>query len=436
MAGIFGAWSHNLKVAELVLRGISTLQHRGDDVAGVVVNAGGKLRGHKGIGMVKDVLRLNHLYGNIALGHVKNGYNVIDDVEPFCIRRLEREIAVAFDGALVEHKKLVEDLADKGAIFKTSLDSELILHLLSRSKKKTLEEALIEALRQIGEAYALVLITSDRMIGARSPLGFCPLSLGKLNGMYFLSSETCVFNVLGAKLIKEIEPGEMISISDKDGDCSSYKILDSGKADLTFRRCFFELIYHSRPDSVFAGQEVSVFQRTTGRLLAQDLRAGLEDIDLVMAVPDSANFAGLGFSEESRIPFNIGLIRSHNACPGETLEDKFSVVKSVVGGKRIFLIDDSLIEGIVAQKFIKMLREAGVREIHLRIASPSVVEQCKYGIQMPPRKNLIALRKTYEEIRKFVGADSFEYLSLERMRQCVKSPDDFCADCFRDKLQM
>ncbi|MBU2579260.1 amidophosphoribosyltransferase [Patescibacteria group bacterium] len=428
MSGLFGIYGHP-DAKGLIGRGMFALQHRGDDSAGIAISNGKKLIVHKGFGPVKLVLskeKTKTFHGNMALGQVQDGFCGIEEIEPVYVSHLGQEIAIVFNGGFKNADVLRKSLWKKGTIFRTNSEAEIILHLLAQTREKDLSKALVKVLsRQVEGGYSLILMTQDKMIAVRDQAGIRPLCSGRLNESYVFASETSALKTIGATRIKKIIPGQIITVSQKGQE--NYAINSNHKAKLS--HCIFELIYYSLPSSIFANEEVSVFQRRAGIKLAQE--SFIPPADLIMSTPDSANFNALGFSKQAGIPIDIGLIRNHATQPGEMLKDKFSITESVVRGKRIILVDDSFVQGFTMRTIIAMLRKAGAKEIHLRIASPPVIKSsCYCGVQFPSQKKLIASTKTAEEIREFIGADTLKFLSIGGLLSCVKCPNDFCIACF------
>jgi amidophosphoribosyltransferase len=434
--GVFGIWGAE-NAARLTYAGLYSLQHRGQESAGIVASDGVEFRHHKGVGLVSDVFAgnvLQSLKGHIAIGHNRystTGSTLLRNAQPLVVDFREGMLALGHNGNLVNAVALRNELEAQGSIFQTTSDTEVILHLIARSKSSEIERMIPEALARCQGAYTLVILAGDKLIGLRDPRGFRPLCLGKRGDAHVLASETCALDIVGADFIREIETGEMVVI---DGSgVKSFRALNPKPA----KACVFELIYFSRPDSVVFGESVDHIRRRLGRRLAEEHPAAA---DIVISVPDSSNSAALGFSEASGIPFDLGLIRNHYVgrtfiAPQQITRDfgvnlKFNPVRRVLDGKRVVLVDDSIVRGTTSRSLVAMLRGAGAREIHFRVSSPPIGWSCYYGIDTPNRKELIASSHTVEEIRKYLHVDSLGYLSMEGLRACVSRPDDHCYACF------
>ncbi len=439
--GIFGAQ----KAAQLTYFGLYALQHRGQESAGIVSSNNGKISLHKGMGEVSDVFNggkdLEKLNGKIAVGHTRystTGASSLINIQPFIITNRKRKLAIAHNGNLTNSLELRTKLDAAGSIFQTTSDTEIILHLVARSKKKTTVNRICDAVSKIQGAFSLVMLTEDSIIAARDSRGFRPMALGKFRNGWVVASETCAFDIIGAKYVREVEPGEVLEIS--QNGLKSYFPMKKTKPAF----CIFEYIYFSRPDSRVFGENVDKIRRRLGRQLAREHPV---DADIVIGIPDSANTATLGFSEESGIRFEIGLIRNHYVGrtfidPQQTIRDldvkvKFNPVKGVLKGRRVVVVDDSIVRGTTSRKMVKMLREAGAKEVHFRISSPPIISPCFFGIDMPTKKELIGANMSVEEIEKYLGADSLRYLSLERMLSISSLPKaTFCSGCFSGKYPM
>lgn len=437
MCGIFGIIGHK-DAARLTYLGLYALQHRGEESAGIVAYDGKKVRQHKDMGLVDDVFNekaIKSLRGDLAVGHTRystTGASSAKNIQPFLVSHRKAHIAIAHNGNLTNTLKLRQGLEEKGSIFQTTMDSELIAHLLVKSKKKNAQESVIEALSQLEGAYSLVLMLNDLLIGARDPYGWRPLCLGKLDGGWVLASETCALDLIRAEYVRDIEPGEIVFI-DKNG-------LKSVKPHPKTRHafCIFEYVYFARPDSNIFGKNVYLVRKRLGRHLARECPV---DCDLVMPVPDSGNYAALGFAEESRIPLELGLIRNHYIGrtfiqPSQHIRDfrvrvKLNPVKDVLKDKRIVIIEDSIVRGTTSRVRVKTLREAGAKEVHMRVSCPPLRFPCFYGIDFPTKKELIASSHSLEWIRNFINLDSLAYLSLESMLEAMLLPkEEFCTACF------
>ncbi len=434
--GVFGIWGAE-NAARLTYAGLYALQHRGQESAGIVATDGIEFRHHKGVGLVSDVFVgnvLDTLTGSIAIGHNRystQGSSLLRNAQPLVVDFREGMLALGHNGNLVNALALRNELEAQGSIFQTTSDTEVILHLIARSKATEIERMIPEALARCQGAYTLVILAGEKLIGVRDPRGFRPLCLGKRGEAHVLASETCALDMVGAEFVREIAPGEMVVI---DGSgVKSFAALTPKPA----RACVFELIYFSRPDSEIFGESVDQVRRKLGRTLAAEHPA---EADIVISVPDSSNSAALGYSEASGIPFELGLIRNHYVgrtfiAPQQMKRDfgvnlKFNAVRSVLEGKRVVVVDDSIVRGTTSRSLVAMLRGAGAGEIHLRVSSPPIGWSCYYGIDTPNRKELIASSHTVEEIRRYLHVDSLGYLSMEGLRSCVQRPDDHCYACF------
>jgi amidophosphoribosyltransferase len=435
--GVFGVFG-NSDAANLTFLGLYALQHRGQESAGIATSHNGKFKLVKEMGLVSEIFNhkiLSELNGNISIGHVRystTGSSHIKNAQPFLVDTSKGTIAIAHNGNLVNSKELHDELKSEGAIFQSTLDSEIIVHLISRSKHQNIIDAFMESLNQVKGAYSLVLLASNSLIAARDPYGFRPLCLGKLKDSYIVASETCALDLIQAEYVRDLEPGEILII-DKDGLKTIMPFSFHQKAF-----CIFEFIYFARPDSSIFGKNVHEIRKAFGRQLAKEHPV---KADLVMAVPDSGNCAALGYSEESQIPFEIGMIRNHYIGrtfiqPSQEIRDlevkiKLNPIKEIIKGKDIIVIDDSIVRGTTSRQRVKTLRDAGAKKIHLRISSPPITGSCFFGIDTPKREKLIASSKKIEEIMEYIGADSLGYLSLEGLIKASGFPkENFCTACF------
>ena len=435
--GIFGIYGHK-DAARLTYLGLYALQHRGEESAGIVAYDGKRVRSHMGMGLVGDVFDegiIKSLHGNTACGHVRystTGSNHEKNIQPFLATLQRGHIAIAHNGNLVNTLKLRQEMERKGSIFQTTMDSEIIVHLLARSGKKDRKHGVVDALSQLDGSYSLVLMLDNLLIGARDPYGFRPLCLGKLDGVYVLASESCALDLIRADYVREIEPGEIVFI-DENG-LKSIKPFSGNKHSL----CIFEYIYFARPDSNIFGKNVYLTRKRLGRQLARECPV---DCDLVMPIPDSGNYAAVGFAAESKIPYELGMIRNHYIGrtfiqPSQSIRDfrvriKLNPIRDVLKNKRIVIIEDSIVRGTTSRVRVKTLREAGAKEVHMRVSCPPLRFPCFYGIDFPTKKELIASSHTIEWIRNFIGLDSLEYLSLEGMLEAIPLPEsEFCTACF------
>ena len=435
--GVVGVYGHP-EAANLVYLGLYALQHRGQESAGIVASTHSKMRLEVGMGLVADVfdpIRILKLPGPLAIGHNRYstaGKSELVNAQPCMINYSAGSLALAHNGNLVNAHAIRKELGSKGAIFQSTNDSEVIVHLMAQSKAETFVDRAAEALRQVSGAYSLVLMTKTELVAARDPHGFRPLCLGKLDGAYIVASETCVMDLIEAEFIREVEPGELILINDQ-GIQSFFPF-----KKVETKHCVFEHIYFARPDSFIFGEHVYTARKNMGRAMAQESPA---DVDLIVPVPDSGVVSAMGFAEESGIPFEMGLIRNHYV--GRTFIEpqsqirhfgvklKLNPVKEIIAGKRIAIIDDSIVRGTTARKIVKMLRDAGAKEVHLRISAPPILHSCFYGIDTPTKEELIAHTHDLEETRQYLAADSLAYLSLEKMMEVLENgKKKFCSACF------
>jgi amidophosphoribosyltransferase len=435
--GVFGIFGHP-DAANLAYLGLYALQHRGQESAGIAAWDGRRIGVEKEMGYVADIFteaRLSRLPGRSAIGHVRystTGDSRLLNAQPIVYNTNKGPLAIAHNGNLVNADEIRQELEAEGSIFTTSSDTEVFLHLMARSKRDSVVGALRDALARVRGAYSIVLLAGERVIAARDPQGFRPLTLGKLGDTFLVASETCAFDLLDAEPIRDVEPGEIVTL-DAGGVASATFAMGHRTAF-----CVFEHVYFARPDSVVFGRGVAESRRAFGRRLAEEHPV---PGDVVIPVPDSGVYAALGYAEQSRIPFGMGLVRNHYV--GRTfIEPKQSIrhfgvkvklnpVRGVVGGKKVVLVDDSLVRGTTSRKLVKLLKNAGALEVHLRISSPPTTNPCYYGIDTPQRKELMAAQKTIEEIREFIEADSLGYLSLEGMLSAAgKGEGQMCAACF------
>lgn len=434
VAGIYG----NHEAANLVYLCLYAMQHRGQQGTGIAAYDGENVHVEKRAGLVSDVYtkkRLKRLPGKIAIGHNRyptDGIFSERNLQPITAELPFGDCALAYNGNLINAFKIRKQLISEGSIFSTGTDSETIMHLLAkRSKNEDLITALTNVFNEITGSFSLVFMAQNKLIGVRDPHGVRPLALGMMKDGYVLVSETVALDLIDAHFVREIEPGEMVVI-DKSGITSIFPF----KEKTNPAPCVFEHVYFARPDSFMFGQDVYEVRKAFGRMLAKECPV---DADVVIPVPDSGITATIGYSEESKIPFELGIVRNHYVGrtfiePSQNIRDfgvkiKLNPVKSVIKGKRVVVVDDSIVRGTTSKKIIKLLRDAGASEIHLRISSPPTSFPCYYGIDTPTKHELISNTHTEEEICKFVGADSLGYISLEGMKQCLNS-SNFCFACF------
>lgn len=423
--------------AELASLALHALQHRGQESAGITVSDGHRLLTHKKMGLVADVFdeeTIRTLTGASALGHVRystSGTSNILNAQPLQVTSHRGTMSLAHNGNLVNAPELRREMENDGSIFATTSDSEVVLHLLARSHAPTLEDALAEVLPRLSGAYSLVVMARDRLIAARDPHGFRPLCLGRYQDSYVVASESCAFDIIGAEYLRDIEAGEMVVLG--QGELASRQV----GHEVPEKRCVFEHVYFSRPDSRVFGQSVEEARRRSGEILGREAPA---EADLVCAVPDSSNTAALGFARSTGLPFELALIRNHYVgrtfiSPAQKVRDmscriKFNPVAQLVAGKRIVMVDDSIVRGTTMRKLVKLMKQAGAVEVHLRIASPPVTNPCFYGIDTPVRTELIASSHTVEEIATYLRVDSLAYLSLAGLMEAAGNGDRYCDACF------
>ncbi len=425
--------------SEVTALGLHALQHRGQESSGIVsCDEQGAFHGHKGLGLVADVYRgldFARLPGDLAVGHNRYstaGSVTLENTQPLRVVYRGGPLALAHNGNLVNARELRQRLEEAGSIFQTTLDTEIFLHLIAISSADDPEEALVEAAGKVRGAYSLVLLTRGAVLALRDPHGFRPLCLGRHGDGFVVASESCALDLVGAELLRDVEPGELVRLA--PGSLRSRRL---APRDTPRYQCIFEHIYFSRPDSRVFGATVDGVRRRIGHRLAREHPA---DADVVIAVPDSSNSIALGYSEESGIRFELGLIRNHYvgrtfiqpqpAGRDSSVRIKFNPVREVLEGRRVVVVDDSIVRGTTSRKLVRMLRRAGARAVHLRVGSPPVTHPCFYGIDTPSRRELIAALKSVDEIRAYLGVDSLGYLSLEGLLACEAEPRNFCRACF------
>jgi amidophosphoribosyltransferase len=440
--GVFAIYGHP-EAANLAYLGLYALQHRGQESAGIASSDGRHIHTHKNMGHVADIFTpevLGTLPGDLAIGHTRYstaGDTVLLNAQPFSVACNKGQVAVAHNGNITNAGELRRELEREGSIFQASSDTEVILHLVARSREKTLAGALREALLQLEGAFSLVFLAEDRIIVARDPHGFRPLAFGQMElsgGMisHVFASETCAFDLINAVYLGDVEPGEMVIVS-KDGMTRERYAPVRPHA-----HCVFEHVYFSRPDSIVFGRAVQESREQLGRRLSHEHPV---DADIIVPVPDSGVAAALGYADESGIPFRLGLIRNHYVGrtfiePSQAIRDfgvklKLNPVRHLLEGKRVILVDDSLVRGTTSRKIVRMVRGAGAREVHLRISCPPTISPCFYGVDTPSSAELIAANNTVEEIRRFVEADSVGYLSIGGLRDAVADHNhDYCYACY------
>lgn len=437
--GVFGIWGVP-NAAELTYYALHSLQHRGQEGCGIVsVGADRQLRRVKGLGLVTEVFNsrnLSTLDGDCAIGHVRYstaGGGGIENVQPFLFRQASGDFALAHNGNLVNSAQIKHYLEDRGSLFQSTSDSEILAHLIKKEPSDSAKpriNAIMSALNMIEGAFAFIIITANRIYAARDKYGLRPLSIGKLNGGYVVSSETCTFSVIGADFLRDIEPGEVVTI-DRHG-IRGQKFSEYHRNAM----CAMEYIYFSRPDSDIEGMNVHAFRKESGRMLFKESPA---DADIVVGVPDSSLSAAMGYSEASGLPYEMGLVKNKYIgrtfiSPSQELRDqgvkmKLSPVRSIVNGKRVVLVDDSIVRGTTSKRIIGMLRDAGAKEVHVRIASPMIKFPCFYGVDISTYEELLCASKNLDEVTKIIGADSLAFLSREALFEAGRRTD-LCLACF------
>jgi amidophosphoribosyltransferase len=437
MCGIFGIYNH-FEASNLAYLGLYALQHRGQESAGIVSSDKRQLHHYRQMGLVSEVFTqdiLKRLSGKSAIGHVRYstaGSSELKNAQPFWVDYYKGSLAIAHNGNLTNAFLIKSELESKGSIFQSNMDTEVIVHLIARSKEKSSVERTVHALKQVEGAYSLLILTENEMIAARDPFGLRPLVLGQLKGAPVVASETCAFDLIGAKFVREIEPGEILLINE-DGT-KSFKPFPRKQ----LHQCIFEFIYFARPDSFLFNRSVYEVRKSFGVQLAKESPV---DVDMVVSIPDSGFSAALGYAAESKIPLELGMIRNHYI--GRTFIEpeqrirhfgvkiKLNPVRELLKGKKIVTVDDSIVRATTSRKINRMFRNAGVKEIHVRISSPPITHPCFFGIDTPKQSELIASSHKIKEIQKFINASSLHYLTLEGLKQCVKEDaEQFCYACF------
>jgi amidophosphoribosyltransferase len=436
--GVFGVYGHP-NAAELTYYGLYALQHRGQESAGIVTSDGKQFHTHKGMGLVSQVFKgdiLHDMVGEIAVGHTRystTGSSHIRNAQPLTVDCARGQIAIAHNGNLTNASKLRDELEAKGSIFQTTVDSEIILHLMAQPSSNGHSNNLVHAIRRIEGAYSLVIMTENELIGVRDPFGFRPLCLGKLNDAWVLASETCALDLIHAKFIRDLLPGEILVIN-KDGLHSHQAFPEQERRAF----CIFEYVYFARPDSTIANRNVYKVRVEMGRQLAREFPVAA---DVVVPVPDSGNCAALGYSLESGIPFEMAFVRNHYVGrsflqPSQLIRDfdvrvKLNLIEGLVKGKRVIVVDDSIVRGTTCKARVNNLKEAGATEVHVMVSCPPHMHPCVYGIDFPDRSKLMAANHSLEEIRKYLNADSLHYLSQSGLVTATGLPaDSFCMACY------
>src|ERR1700719_144491 len=435
--GVFGVFGHE-EASKLAYLGLYALQHRGQESAGIVSTDGKDLYSQRAMGEVEEIFTpdvLNTLPGSASIGHTRYstaGDKALLNAQPIMIDCNKGKVALGHNGNLTNAAEWRRKLEHRGSIFQTNSDTEVIVHLLARSQERNLSGALGDALNQVEGAYSLLVLTTDELIAVRDPRGFRPLNLGKIGDTWLVASETCAFDLLNAQYVREVEPGEMVRIS-RSGIESIHFAPEKPR-----QQCIFEHVYFARPDSIIFGRSVNDSREALGRTLAQEHPV---EADIVVPVPDSGVPAAVGFALESGIPFRMGLIRNHYIGrtfiePSQAIRNfgvklKLNPVRSLIEGQRVVLVDDSIVRGTTSRKIVRMVRESGAKEVHVRISCPPTISPCYYGVDTPTREELIASSNTPEEIRRFLGADSLGYISLAGLRKSVNdTKGHFCTSCY------
>ena len=439
MCGIIGISNHK-EAANIAFLGLYALQHRGEEAAGIVSYDGTDIYITKNKGLVADAFdeqSLKSLKGTTAIGHSRystTGSSNYKNIQPFLVTHKNRPIAISHNGNLTNTESLYQKLEEEGSIFQTSMDSEIIIHLLVKTRNGDIKKWFSNVLIQLKGAFSLIFLVEDVLIGARDPQGFRPLCLGKINDSYVLASESCALDLMRAEFIREIEPGEIVFI--KDGKIESAYL--PGREKEKKSHCIFENIYFARPDSDIFGENVYQVRKRLGIQLAKEFP--VKNVDFAMSIPDSGNYAALGYAKELKLPYEVGIIRNHYVGrtfiqPSQFLRDfrvrvKLNPIKSVLEGKKIVIIEDSIVRGTTSRGRIEELRKAGAKEIHMRISCPPIKSPCFYGIDFPSKEELIASNKSIKEIADFIKVDTLEYLSIEGMLSVMKNSQDYCDACF------
>jgi amidophosphoribosyltransferase len=443
--GVVAIYAHP-EAEKLAYLGLHALQHRGQESAGIVSSDGMALRVHKDMGPVAEIFTeevLSRLHGTLAIGHTRYstaGESALLNAQPIMVQSNKGMMALAHNGNLVNAPEIRSRLEGQGSIFQTNSDTEVIVHLIAMSKEHTLSEAMADALRRVEGAFSLVMISPDRIFAARDPRGFRPLAMGRIarqeglkQDTIVFASETCAFDLIGATYEREVKPGELVVVG-SEGSSSRFYASAAPQSS-----CIFEHVYFSRPDSLVFGRPVQESREELGRQLAREAPA---DADIVVPVPDSGVTAAVGYAAESGIPFRFGLIRNHYVGrtfiePRQTVRDfgvklKLNPVRTLLEGKRVVLIDDSIVRGTTSRKIVRMVRGAGAKQVHMRISCPPTISPCFYGVDTPSKKELIAANKSVEEIREFIGADSLAYLSLAGLKKACADGEKttYCTACY------
>ncbi|MBC2579213.1 amidophosphoribosyltransferase [Clostridium sp. DJ247] len=436
--GVFGIFSEdNLDVSSITYYGLYALQHRGQESAGIVVSDGKELKCHKDMGLVTDAFDekiLSDLKGTAAIGHVRystTGSSTVNNAQPIIVKYKLGSIAIAHNGNLVNADVIRELLEDGGCIFQTSIDSEVILNLIARGAKKGIESAVVDSIQAVKGSYAIVILTEDKLIGVRDPNGIRPLCIGKINNSYILCSESCALDSVGAEFVRDVDPGEIVII-DKEG-IRSINFAERTKCET----CAFEYIYFARPDSTIDSINVHNSRVRAGKKLYEECPA---EADVVIGVPDSGISAAVGYAEASGIPYDVGFVKNKYVgrtfiAPSQELREravsvKLNPLKVNIDGKRVVIIDDSIVRGTTSRRLVDSLRKAGAKEVHFRVSSPVVKYPCYFGLDTGYRNELIGANSTLEEIRQEIGADSLGYISIDGLLESLNKDKGFCVGCF------
>jgi len=436
--GVFGIFGHP-NAAELTYYGLYALQHRGQESAGIVTSDGRNFRAHRGMGLVPQIFNgdiLHQLVGNMAVGHTRystTGSSQLKNAQPLTVDCARGQIAIAHNGNLTNAARLRDELEARGSIFQTTVDSEIILHLLAQPDANGTKNPFVHTLRKLEGAYSLVIMTEKELIGARDPFGFRPLSIGKLGDAYVLTSETCALDLIHAKFIRDVEPGEIVIINDQ-----GIQSIQAFPEQQRRAFCIFEYVYFARPDSTITNRNVYKVRVEMGRQLAREFPI---QADLILPVPDSGNCAALGYSLESNIPFEMAFVRNHYVGrsflqPSQLIRDfnvrvKLNLITELVKGKRVVVVDDSIVRGTTCKARVNNLKEAGAKEVHVLVSCPPHMHPCVYGIDFPDRSKLMAANHSLEEIQKYLNADSLHYLSQDGLVKATGLPkSSFCMACY------
>lgn len=439
MCGIIGI-SNDQQASKIAFLGLYALQHRGEEAAGIASFDGKDIHLIKNPGLAEDALppnALEKLKGHVAIGHCRystTGSSNAKNIQPFLVVHKGKPLAIAHNGNLTNTEDLFKRLEDEGSLFQTSMDSELIIHLIAKEKTSDIQEMFRNVLSQLQGAFSMVVLVGDKIVGARDPQGFRPLCLGKLGNSYVLASETCALDLIKAEFVREIQPGEMVVLHEDSVESSYY----CDKKDIDPHHCIFENIYFSRPDSHIFDDNIYFVRKRLGAQLAKE--HPVPDADFVMSIPDSGNYAAIGYAQEMEMPLEVGMIRNHYIGrtfiqPSQFIREarvrvKLNPINELLKGKKVVVVEDSIVRGTTSRSRIEEIRRAGAKEIHMRISCPPIQWPCFYGIDFPSKSELIASNKSVEEIAEFINVDSLGYLSRDGMLSVMKNPKHFCHACF------